>query len=439
MVRSVVGMPRRKTEDELLPTETEAVAAAPVVRADRAILVCIEGGRTFVVELKAGASIEIGRDPDCGIPVEQTTASRRHARIAIENGVLYVEDLGSRNGTWVNDRRLRGEKIPIGGGASIRIAEFECIAGAASAAEPKSEDDQIVVADRAMHDVLARARKVARTDTTVLILGETGVGKEVLASRIHQGSRRTEGPLVRMHCAAIPETLLESQLFGHERGAFTGADKRTDGFVHAANRGTLFVDELGELSASAQVKLLRVLETKMVTRVGSTAETPVDVRFVCATNKDLKHEIAEGRFREDLYYRIASFVLKIPPLRQRPAEIPALAHTFGGGRLIAKDALAALLAYPWPGNVRELRNAIEHALVLAESGTIELSHLPESVRQTEAKSESFFGEIADIERSRIEAALEKCGGNQTKAAALLGMSRRALVYRLSRWRAQSSK
>jgi DNA-binding NtrC family response regulator len=434
-------MPRRKSEGskELGPTETEAIVAAPVVRADRAVLVCSQKGRTFVVEIKAGESIELGRDPECGIPVDQTTASRRHARIGIEDGVLFVEDLGSRNGTWVNDRRLRKERIPIAGGASIRIAEFECIAGATSAGEPKTEEEaegEVVVADRAMHEVLSLARKVARTDTTVLVLGETGVGKEVLASRIHAGSKRAKGPLVRMHCAAIPETLLESQLFGHEKGAFTGADRKTDGFVHAANHGTLFVDEIGELSATAQVKLLRVLETKTVTRVGSTAETPVDVRFVCATHKDLQREVTDGRFREDLYYRIATFVLRVPPLRERPAEIPALAHTFGGGRPIAQDALAALLAHSWPGNVRELRNAIEHALVLA-GGTIELAHLPEAVRDAKADGPGFFGELEDIERSRIEAALERCGGNQTKAAAMLGMSRRALVYRLSRWRAQS--
>jgi DNA-binding NtrC family response regulator len=429
-------MPRSKTLD---PTATDGIVAAPVLRADRAVLVCSQAGGTFVVELRAGESVVLGRDPEGGIFVDQTTASRRHAKIGIEDGLLFVEDLGSRNGTWVNDRRLRKERVTIAGGACIRIAEFECVAGATSAGQRKSDDEEgdVVVADRAMHEVLALARKVARTETTVLILGETGVGKEVLASRIHDGSPRAKGPMVRVHCAAIPETLLESQLFGHEKGAFTGADRRTDGFVHAANRGTLFVDEIGELSPAAQVKLLRVIETKSVTRVGSTVEAPIDVRFVCATHRDLQRESEEGTFRADLYYRVASFILRVPPLRERPSEIPALAHTFAKGRPIAKDALAALLAHSWPGNVRELRNAIDHALVLADAGTIELAHLPETVRKAKTEGEGFFGEMEDVERRRIEAALEQCGGNQTKAAALLGMSRRALVYRIARWKKQT--
>jgi len=185
--------------------------------------------------------------------------------------------------------------------------------------------------------------------------------------------------------------------------------------------------------------LLRVLETKTVTRLGSTVESPVDVRFVCATHRDLMREVDEGRFRADLYYRVASFILRIPPLRERPAEIPALAHTFAQGRPFAADALAALLAHAWPGNVRELRNAIDHALVLAASGTIELAHLPDAVRGAKTDRDGFFGALEDIERKRIAAALDQCGGNQTKAAALLGMSRRALVYRLSRWRRDQSK
>jgi DNA-binding NtrC family response regulator len=298
-----------------------------------------------------------------------------------------------------------------------------------------------------MQDVLSKARKVARTETTVLVCGETGVGKEVVASRIHAWSPRHAGPFVRVHCAAIPETLLESQLFGHEKGAFTGADRKTDGFVHAAHRGTLFVDEVGELSASAQVKLLRVMETKSVTRVGSTHETAIDVRFICATHRDLEKEMEKQSFRSDLYYRIASFVVRVPPLRDRAAEIPVLAHTFARAvaeragttaPAIAHGALAALMSYAWPGNVRELRNAIEHAMVLAEGRTIELEHLPEAVRGVSSlKRDNIFGELEEIERKRIEAALEEHDGNQTRAAAALGMSRRALVYRLSRWRTKS--
>jgi len=421
------------------PTVTDRVPIAGAARAQRAILVCWQNGRTHVVELKNGESIELGRDASCELVVEQRTASRHHAKVGLENGALFVEDLGSHNGTWVDGRRLRKERALASGGCRVRIAAFELVIWTlASAAE-----EDVVIEGGAMQDVLALARKVARGHTTVLVLGETGVGKEVLANQIHKWSART-GNFAVVHCAAIPENLLESQLFGHEKGAFTGADRRTDGLVQAAHRGTLFVDEIGELSASAQVKLLRVMETKSVARVGSTQEASIDVRFICATHRDLQKEVDKNQFRSDLYYRIASFVLRVPPLRERSAEIPALAQTFARtfaeragspAPAFAHGALTALMGYAWPGNVRELRNAIEHAMVLAEGKTIELEHLPESIRSVKIeKRDGIFGELEELEKRRILAALEEHGGNQTRAAAALGMSRRALVYRLSRWR-----
>jgi transcriptional regulator with PAS, ATPase and Fis domain len=307
----------------------------------------------------------------------------------------------------------------------------------------------IIVADAAMVQVFQLARKLAAVQTTVLILGETGVGKEVIAEQIHRWSARAQGPFVRLNCASLPETLLESELFGHERGAFTGADRRKIGYLEAAQGGTLFLDEIGELPLPVQVKLLNVLENREVRRLGGTQEHPIDVRVISATHRDLQGEVAEGRFREDLYYRLSAFTLNIPPLRERHAEVALLGEMFAresarrAGKppsVLEPTAVAALLRHPWPGNVRELKNAMEHAVVLADRGRIGAEHLPESVRRREAplpSSPAAAGtvkdKLADLERRSIEEALAAENGNQTRAARRLGMSRRALIYKIEKY------
>jgi len=322
------------------------------------------------------------------------------------------------------------------------------------AADRQAEEEEalipqgVVVADPAMTKVFAVAQRVAKTDTTVLILGETGSGKEVLAEQIHRHSIRASRPYVRLNCASLPETLLSSELFGHERGAFTGADRRKLGYFEAANGGTLLLDEIGELSLAMQVKLLRVLENHTVLRLGATAEVPVDVRVICATHRDLKTDIAGGRFREDLYYRVSAFTLRVPPLRDRPTEIALLAERFlrqMADRLgrepprIGDAALAALTSHRWPGNVRELKNAVEHASVMCDGPVIRPEHLPETVRTPDTddtadpESNTVKDKLAQIERASILKALADEKGNQTRAAKRLGMSRRALIYKMGKY------
>jgi DNA-binding NtrC family response regulator len=320
------------------------------------------------------------------------------------------------------------------------------VAGAATAAAAASGP---IVLDPVMQRVYKLAAKIAESSMTVLILGETGVGKELVAEAIHRGSSRRAGPLIKLNCAALPETLLESELFGHERGAFTGADRRKQGFFEAADGGTLFLDEVGEMPPSLQAKLLRVLEGKVITRVGGTSETAVDVRVVCATHRDLQADARVGRFRQDLLFRIGGFTVAVPPLRDRRSEIVPLAELFArtaateqhrAPPAISPEARDALLAYRWPGNVRELENAVERALVLCEDA-ITLADLPDRLREVAARSSgaavapvsNIHGQLEDLERGAIVAALEASGDNQTRAARALGLSRRALIYKMEKY------
>ncbi|MBM4361858.1 MAG: sigma 54-interacting transcriptional regulator, partial [Deltaproteobacteria bacterium] len=488
-------------------TAVDPVDAAPPPAVFRVALVVRDDAGTRVVDVPDGGTVTFGRAPDAGVFVDDPRASRRHAELRRRGQELFVEDLGSRNGTRVNDRKLRGETQAVVSGDVVVVAATESLVVAAEtrgrtasssrldrelsryAASPAARAvlcrivvdldrypdglfsltdvlgsmavveergdgeyaalleesdaavvervlaslrsrpgvaltsarfpdqgrtaadlwaqasarpagpvvadtrDGVVVADPAMVQVYQLVRKLSAVQTTVLILGETGVGKEVVAEQIHQWSARATGPFVRLNCASLPETLLESELFGHERGAFTGADRRKLGYLEAAQGGTLFLDEIGELPLAVQVKLLNVLENRQVRRLGGTAEYPIDVRVISATHRDLSAEVARGRFREDLYYRLSAFTLQVPPLRERQGEIPLLGELFAresarragmAPLVLDAGALSALARHPWPGNVRELKNAMEHAVVLAEGGRITAEHLPESLRRREA-------------------------------------------------------
>jgi transcriptional regulator with PAS, ATPase and Fis domain len=285
---------------------------------------------------------------------------------------------------------------------------------------------------------------------TVLILGETGVGKELVAEALHEQSARASGPLVRLNCASLPDTLLESELFGYERGAFTGADRRKIGYLETAHGGSLFLDEIGEMPLALQAKLLRVLEQRTIVRVGGTAEVPVDVRLIAATHRNLEEESRAGRFREDLYFRISTFTLAVPPLRDRRDDILPLAEHFARSfaaelrqppPALGEEVRRVLLGYRWPGNVRELRNAIERAVVMSGGAGLSPDHLPERVRaaapprvlEPAGDGIDMREHIADIERAAIVEALEATGGNQTHAAERLGVSRRALIHKLEKY------
>lgn len=288
---------------------------------------------------------------------------------------------------------------------------------------------KIIGSSRQMRSTLVMLDKIAATDTTVLLLGESGTGKELFAREIHNRSKRAKASFVTVSCAAMPETLLESELFGYKRGAFTGATVDKQGLFRAADKGTFFLDEIGDASPTIQVKILRLLEEREIVPLGSTKPIRVDVRLIAATNKKLGDELKKGTFREDLYYRLNVIPLVLPPLRERRDDIPLLAQHFLkeicareniGARALRKDAMRALTNYDWPGNVRELRHVIERAAILSDSHYLDLQHL--GLPKLKGKS------LNQIQAEEIERVIEECGGNMSEAAKILGVSR-ATLYR----------
>jgi DNA-binding NtrC family response regulator len=302
----------------------------------------------------------------------------------------------------------------------------------------EEEGDDFVTEDPATKELLVLVDRVAPRDIAVLVTGESGTGKELIARRLHARSPRAKGPFVAVNAAALPETLAESELFGAEKGAFTGADQARAGRFEEAGGGTLFLDEVGELPAALQAKLLRVLEERVVRRLGGSRDLPVDVRLVAATNRDLTQETESGAFRQDLFFRLAVVVVNIPPLRERPGDVPLVARHFAA-RLAARhrvpvprltdDALEALAGHPWPGNVRELRNVLERAVVVRGGEPIRAEDLALAVTAPAAQPL----DRAHREREALLAALKRTGGRRDEAARLLGISVRTLYYRLKQW------
>src|SRR4029434_4618059 len=311
--------------------------------------------------------------------------------------------------------------------------------------------DQMIGDSPLLREALTRAAQVARMETTVLLTGESGTGKELVARAIHYASPRADGPFVAVNCSALPDTLLESELFGHERGAFTGADRQKPGRFERAAQGTLFLDEIGELSAAVQVKLLRVLQEREFQRVGGTATLKADVRLIAATNRDLAAEIAAGRFRSDLYYRLGVFNVHMPPLRERGEDVLLVADAFirtipppwgKADVTLSRDARDLLCRHPWPGNIRELQNAIERGLITCEGALVTAAHLaislpsertilrqqPEPVRPAASSVD-----LHELERKAIIDALQRTHGHKARAAALLGLTRFQLYSRLKRY------
>jgi DNA-binding NtrC family response regulator len=293
---------------------------------------------------------------------------------------------------------------------------------------------EAVIASEPIRALLATIERVARSHATVLITGESGSGKELIARAVHHYSLRSHKPWVDLSCAALPEHLIESELFGHEKGAFSGADTAKPGLFEMASGGTIFLDEIGELDPRMQVKLLRVLDSVAYYRLGGVRKVSVDVRVVAATNQDLEQAVAEGRFRGDLYHRLAQFTLRVPPLRHRVADIAPLARYFlahHDPRLTLSPAAIALLeAQPWPGNIRELRNVVTKAAVLAAREEIAAGDLSFTVSSTHAVEAALATNLESIEKRAILNALVASGGHQQKAAAQLGISRRTLNRKL---------
>ncbi len=310
----------------------------------------------------------------------------------------------------------------------------------------KAPSVDIIGHSKVMQELFGLIAQVADSGTTVLIHGETGTGKELVARSIHMNSSRRKGPLVQVNCAAIPDTLIESELFGHEKGSFTGALYSRKGRFEEAHGGTIFLDEVGELSAAAQAKLLRVLQEKKFQPLGSSKVVNVNVRILAATNRNLEADVAAGRFRADLYYRLNVFPIHLPPLRERGNDVISLADHFilkyakemgKTPKKLSPAVLDAFLSYSWPGNVRELENCIERALLVAPGDTIETAHLPPSLptraREWERRDGGDFGvTIRSKERSLIVEALKKTGGNQTQAAKILGVTKRIIQYKIQK-------
>jgi len=315
-------------------------------------------------------------------------------------------------------------------------------------AESGHPDGEFLSRDPEVLELLALVDRAAATDATVLITGDSGTGKELLARRVHSRSSRSQGPFVAVNCAAIPETLADSELFGHEKGAFTGADRRRQGRFESAKGGTLFLDEVGELSEAVQAKLLRTLEERTIERVGGTTAIPLDIRLVAATNRDLEGRVKEGRFRTDLYFRLNVVAVALPPLRDRPADlellipilVEAVAQRLGvGPKTTGPEAMAALKAYSWPGNVRELRNVLERALIVATGDLImprdlpKLDATPPDPLQPSRDATAAPLSLEERERHAILDALQRCDGHRESAAQLLGISVRTLYNRLKQY------
>jgi transcriptional regulator with PAS, ATPase and Fis domain len=429
--------------------------------------------------LPSRGSIVLGRSEKSDLRIDDPSITRRHARLHLGER-MEIEDLGSVNGTRVRNERIEpGRRVPVFRGEAFRLGAallvIHAVDETAAPAGPISEEVATrredptvtghasgerararIVHDPTMHELYTLVDRIAVGSINVLIFGETGVGKELVAERVHEQSRRRARPFLRLNCAAVAESLLEAELFGYERGAFTGATQAKPGLLEAVDGGTLFLDEVGEMPLALQAKMLRALESQQVLRVGALAPRSVDVRFVAATNRDLEERVRLALFREDLYFRLNGALVVVPPLRERVSEIEPLATEFIRATCVdlrrpvptlTRESLLVLQAYSWPGNVRELKNFVERAVLVASGDEVLPEHFPiqrmastlplrrigpESLPPSAPPTPPAFAPpVADPERERILAVLAECGGNQSRAAKALGISRTTLVARLN--------
>jgi two-component system response regulator AtoC len=446
---TVVDMPEPETESRIA---VWPAAATEGTVARRLSLLVMGASGVFTSRVPSDGELTIGRSDRCTVVIDDPLLSREHAvlRIGVRN---ELTDLGSSNGTRVGDRELAAhapEPLAVGEVVSVgsHVLLLKSASSATSAFRACPASPRAPIANGALERLRPWVERIARGNLPVLITGETGVGKDLLANMVHALSPRRLGPFVSLNCAAIPEQLFEGELFGYERGAFTGAERAKPGLLESAEGGTVFLDEVGEMPLAMQAKLLRAVDQREVMRIGARKPRAIDVRFVSATNRDLEADALRGAFREDLYYRLHGVTLVVPPLRDRVPEIAPLARMFAheAARRIGKDeapvfdhaVIARLERHAWPGNVRELRNVVERAVLLSRGGPLTLEHLPEE------KSERPLSTIADERlhdararsledaRARIVDALRQCDGNQTHAATVLGISRRAIITRIAK-------
>ena len=380
----------------------------------------------------------LGSSPNVDLLVTDPAVSRLHAELDPTEAGLWVRDLGSSNGTFVEEVLVTGACLPAGGRLRVGDTVLQ-VAYGTTAVEvdlwPEANFGALIGASPLMRELFARIGRVVGSEATVLVHGESGTGKELVARAIHDASPRAGGPFVVVDCGALPATLLESELFGHTRGAFTGAAEARAGAIESANGGTVFLDEIGELPLAMQPKLLRVLESRVVRRLGETQHRPVDVRFVSATHRDLREMVNSGAFREDLFFRLAVLPLRIPPLRERPDDIPPLLERFLPAEIrqrLDPTVMGEILGRPWLGNVRELRNFAERLITFGAGDALAMEARGGGATPAGAAlpySEARDRAVDEFERVYVKEILARHGGNVAAAAKSAEMNR-AYLYRL---------
>jgi DNA-binding NtrC family response regulator/pSer/pThr/pTyr-binding forkhead associated (FHA) protein len=402
-----------------------------------------------------GAAVVLGKDPGCEVPLEDPFVSGRHLRLepGADRGRWRVVDLGSTNGTFVGGARVARAELPLG--VTVRLGDTEVVIEAREpreAAGARAPFEGMLSTDPGMRQLFELVERVAASDAAVTILGETGTGKELVARALHARSPRAGGPFIPVNCSAIAETLIESELFGHEKGAFSGAERLRKGAFEEADQGTVFLDEIGELPLELQPKLLRVLELGEVKRVGASRPLSVSVRIVAATHRDLRAQVRAGKFREDLFYRLCVVPLTVPPLRARRGDVQLLAEAFlaraaprGLALRWAEDALDRLLRYDWPGNVRQLRNVVQRALLFRGEGQL-IGAEAITFEDTRSSTALVGGDDAtlflpgltmeDVEREVIRLALRRHHGRRSAVVRELQIAKSTVIKRIAQWKLQ---
>jgi DNA-binding NtrC family response regulator len=438
------------------PTWITGAAGASTLSVRRCRLEVLAGPDLGLIHEVESTLLQVGARRGCDLVLNDDKVSGHHFEIALDERGYRLRDLGSKNGTWIGPVRVMDAYVAPGTTIHVGTTRLRFQPLGESVQIKLSEGDRFggqVGRSMVMRELFARLERLAPSDTTVLVTGETGTGKELVAEALHEHSPRSAGPFVVVDCGSIPANLIESDLFGHEKGAFTGATSHRVGAFERASGGTIFIDEIGELPLELQPKLLRVLEQREVRRVGGGRTIPVDIRVIAATNRDLAVEVNHGRFREDLYYRLAVARVHVPPLRDRREDILLLVEHFRdglpGAAPLDRATLELMMRHDWPGNVRELRNAVERLLILAEMPSELAVRRPPrpaapSIQASEAPlanppltlsldlDEPFRALKLEFERAYVQALLEKHGGNITSAARVAGLDRVSIHKMLHR-------
>jgi transcriptional regulator with GAF, ATPase, and Fis domain len=394
------------------------------------------------------AGVVVGKDPTCDAPIDDPFVSARHLRIEPRGAAWALVDLGSTNGTFVSGARVERAQLPLGTPVQLGDAEIVLEPRDLPGPRPAETFEGMVTGDAGMRQMFELVERVAASDAAATILGETGTGKELVARALHARSPRRDGPFIPVNCSAIAESLIESELFGHEKGAFSGAERLRRGAFEEADRGTIFLDEIGELPLDLQPKLLRALELGEVKRVGASRPLSVDVRIVAATHRDLRALVRAGKFREDLFYRLCVVPITVPPLRQRRGDVRALAEAFldrasprGAVLRWSPEAMARLEGYDWPGNVRQLRNVVQRALLFRGEGAV----IPpgavtfEDTRVSPADTgddDTMYVRgltLEQIEREAIRLSLRRNGAKRAAVVKELQIAKSTVLKRIAQW------